>query len=142
MSYLFQGNGFSSIYSDFDFQGVPSIKLTLKTFQKANIPRDRVVGPLPNRLSWLIHGGDPNHLRVLQVSNDKNPGCLGCVGDYTTQTIIRIPSKHPIKWKERVFFFRSSTGMSFFKLPSLKPLPTSKSLLSRFLTFSSTVRDV
>ena len=92
MSYLFQGNGFSSIYSNFDFQGVPSLKLTLKMggwkinfpFQKANIPRDRVVGPLPNRLSWLIHGGDPNHLRVLGW-NDKNPGCLGCIGDYTTQ---------------------------------------------------------
>ena len=29
-------------------------------------PKDRVVGPLPNgRTSWLINGGDPNHLQVL-----------------------------------------------------------------------------
>ena len=25
-------------------------------------PKDRVVGPLPNGHSWLINGGDPNHL--------------------------------------------------------------------------------
>ena len=87
---------------------------------------------------------------VLQVSNDKNPGCLGCIGDSTTQTIIRIPSKHPVKWKVRGVF-RYSTGMalqvvsfgiSFFKLPCLKLLPTSKSLLSRCFPCSSTVRDV
>ena len=28
-------------------------------------PKDRVVGPLPNGHSWLINGGDPNHLQVL-----------------------------------------------------------------------------
>ena len=29
-------------------------------------PKDRVVGPLPNgRTSWLINGGDPNHLHPL-----------------------------------------------------------------------------
>ena len=27
-------------------------------------PKDRVMGPLPNgQTSWLINGGDPNHLR-------------------------------------------------------------------------------
>ena len=33
-------------------------------------PKDGVVGPLPNGLSWLINGGDPNHLlsgMILQV---------------------------------------------------------------------------
>ncbi len=33
-------------------------------------PKDRVVGPLPNGHSWLINGGDPNHLltgMILQV---------------------------------------------------------------------------
>ena len=41
--------------------------------------KDRVVGPLPNRqTSWLINGGDPNHVPkswepILQVSHEKTP---------------------------------------------------------------------
>ena len=48
-----------------------------------------------------------------QLSNEKNPtGCLGYIGDYTTQLYrdnfinheIRIPINQPVKWKVGRFF--------------------------------------
>ena len=45
------------------------------------------------------------------MSNEKNLGWLGCIGDYTTQlyrdyniTIIRIPINKPVQWKVGGFF--------------------------------------
>ncbi len=43
-------------------------------------PKDRVVGPLPNGNSWLINGGDPNHLLTTVT------GMILEVGGYTART--------------------------------------------------------
>ena len=37
-------------------------------------------------VSWETH-----------LNNEKKPGCLGCIGDYTTQ--VRIPINQPVQWK-------------------------------------------
>ena len=46
----------------------------------------RYVKFLPyGRSFWVKFDTHFTHKRKIQVSNEKNPGCLGYVGDYTTQ---------------------------------------------------------
>ncbi len=56
------------------------------------------------------------------MSNEENPGCLGYIGDYTTQLcghyhkpLYKDPYQTTrIQWKVRLFFFRVSNGRFFY----------------------------
>ena len=59
-----------------------------------------------------------------QVSNEKNPSCIGYIGDYTTQldgdcnkTIIRIPIKQPVKkWIVKVISLFGSSPKDLVRM--------------------------
>ena len=59
---------------------IPGLGYVVNSHGDHKSPKDRVVGPLPNGNSWLINGGDPNHLLTTVT------GMILEVGGYTART--------------------------------------------------------
>ena len=83
----------------------------------------RITKKSPTKETHILHLGNqnlnfgrfcfPKTIKKLQVSNEENHGCLGCIRGVLLCLIIGIPIKQPVQWKVKLLMVQKSGDHQF-----------------------------